>query len=260
MSVLREICGKKTLHVEQQKTKTSLDELKSIIAEAPSPRGFINAIKNHKQTAIIAEVKKASPSKGIIRKDFDPSAIAKSYEKAGAACLSVLTDAPYFQGSDEYFKQVRGAVKLPLLRKDFMVDPYQIYESRAMDADCILIIMAALTDEMAKTLYDLATQLGMDALVEVHDREELERALDLNPQMVGINNRNLKTLEVDVQTSHDFADLMPDNVVKIAESGIDSPQTIQTLEKSGYDGFLIGESLMRQPCIETALATLLQNN
>lgn len=258
MSVLNEICERKAEHVAQQKSIVSLNALKDLIeAKAPTPLGFINAIKNHDKTAIIAEVKKASPSKGIIREDFNPTAIAKAYAAGGAACLSVLTDAPYFQGSDQYFADVRAAVNLPLLRKDFMIDPYQIYESRALGADCILLIMAALSDETAQELYDLSAQLGMDVLVEIHDEVELERALKLNPAMVGVNNRNLKTLKVDVQTSYDFAPQMPDMVVKIAESGIDSPQTIKNLQKSGYNGFLVGESLMRQPCVKTALQTLI---
>lgn len=257
MSVLLEICARKAKHVQAQKDKISLEELISKHEEAPAPIPFVKAIKDNKETAIIAEVKKASPSKGIIRKDFDPVQIAQQYKRAGATCLSVLTDQPYFQGTDEYFENIRAVVDLPMLRKDFMVDPYQIFESRVMGADCILLIMAALEDEMAADLYELSVDLGMDVLVEIHNKEELERALKLNPAMIGVNNRNLKTLHVDVKTSHDLAHNMPDTVVKIAESGIDSNETIKNLQKSGYQGFLIGESLMRQPCVETALSTLL---
>lgn len=257
MSVLEEICTKKRAHVQAQKERTSLDDLKAQITSAPVPKGFINALKNHERTAIIAEVKKASPSKGIIRQEFNPVKIAQDYEIAGAACLSVLTDEPYFQGKDEYFRDIRAAVNLPMLRKDFIVDPYQIYESRALGADCILLIMAALSDRLATELYTLSASLGMDVLVEVHNEEELLRALTLNPEMVGVNNRNLKTLDVSVQTSHDLATKMPVSVVKIAESGIDSRQTIENLQNSGYQGFLIGESLMRQSDIKAALSTLI---
>lgn len=257
MSVLLEICARKAKHVEEQKAKVPLEILVDQMNAAPRPKPFINAIKTNEQTAIIAEVKKASPSKGVIREDFNPVQIAQDYQTAGATCLSVLTDEPYFQGTDEYFKAVRAAIDLPMLRKDFMIDPYQIFESRALGADCILLIMAALEDGMAEDLYELSVDLDMDVLVEIHNAEELERALKLNPAMVGVNNRNLKTLNVDVQTSHDLADQMPDTVVKIAESGIDSNETIKNLQNSGYEGFLIGESLMRQSCVKAALETLI---
>ncbi len=257
MSVLHEICDKKRLHVEAQKSKTSLEDIQARIHSAPAPKGFIKALQNASGPALIAEVKKASPSKGIIREDFNPAEIAKSYKSGGATCLSVLTDAPYFQGSDEIFTTVRNAIDLPMLRKDFMIDPYQIYESRAMGADCILIIMAALDDSLAKELYDLSENLGMDALIEVHNASELERAARLNPKMIGVNNRNLKTLSVDIQTSFDLLKLIPSNVVKIAESGIAEAGTIQKLNSQGYKGFLVGESLMRQENIEAATTALL---
>ncbi len=257
MSVLDEINARKSEHVQAQKSLISLDKLKDIIKESPAPRGFFSALKNAPTPAVIAEVKKASPSKGVIREDFDPVDIARIYEQSGATCLSVLTDEPYFQGCDDYLKQIRKTATLPLLRKDFMIDPYQIYESRALGADCILLIMAALSDEKAKTLYDLSCDLDMDVLVEVHNKEELERALLLNPQIIGVNNRNLKTLEVNLQTSHDLSDFIPQNTLKISESGINSPETIKELQNSGYNTFLIGESLMRQPCISTALQKLI---
>lgn len=257
MSKLLEICGKKKLHVAAQKASVSLDDLKAQIEDAPAPRGFINALKDADGPALIAEVKKASPSKGIIRSDFDPVDIARGYERGGASCLSVLTDVPYFQGSDAYFKDVRAAVDLPMLRKDFMIDAYQIYESRAMGADCVLIIMAALEDSQAKDLYDLSSALGMDVLVEVHDANELERSARLDPQMIGVNNRNLKTLSVDLQTSRDLISDFPADCLKVAESGISDPQTISEFYALGYTAFLVGESLMRVDNVEKATRTLL---
>lgn len=258
-SVLSEICEKKRLHVEKKKQETPLSVLKDLIKTAPPAISFSAALHTQaqKSTAIIAEVKKASPSKGIIRSDFNPAEIAKAYENHGAACISVLTDEPYFQGHDEYFKAVRGAVNLPLLRKDFMIDPYQIYESRVMGADCILLIMAALSDDEAQELYDLSLGLGMEALIEVHDSEECARAIKLSPLMIGVNNRNLKTLSVDIETSRQLAKEIPHNIIKISESGLESPQTLKALKKNGYSGFLIGESLMRQVDIGQALKELI---
>ncbi len=259
-SVLQEICEKKRAHVERQKSLQPQSEMESLAQSMPPAKGFIDALQNAKGAALIAEVKKASPSKGIIRENFDPLKIAQSYERAGASCLSVLTDTPYFQGSDEYFKAVREAVALPMLRKDFMIDPYQIYESRALGADCILLIMAALDDEMAKELYDLSTALGMDVLIEIHNLEELERSKALNPRMVGVNNRNLKTLNVDIQTSFDLLKHIPESALKVAESGISEAKTIQDLHSAGYKAFLVGESLMRQENIENAVKALLTQN
>lgn len=260
MNTLDRICADKRVHVEAQKQRISLDELKLQIEKAPSPKGFIRQIldfKSNVKTALITEVKKASPSKGVIRVDFDPVAIAKTYEASGAACLSVLTDEPYFQGTDEYFTAIRKEVSLPMLRKDFMIDPYQIYESRALSADCILIIMAALSDEMAHELYDLSRSLGMDVLVEVHDHDELRRAINMNPQMIGVNNRNLKTLDVDLQNGLSMAKDIPDSVVKIGESGIYSRDDLSLFQDAGFDGFLIGESLMREDNIASAVEKLL---
>lgn len=255
-NVLDEICAKKRTHVAQQKAIAPLAEITSKINAAPAPLGFINALRAKDFPAIIAEVKKASPSKGVIREDFNPEDIAITYEDNGAACLSVLTDAPYFQGSDAIFKQVRAVSTLPMLRKDFMVDPYQIYESRAMGADCILIIMAALDDALAQDLYALATDLGMDALIEIHNEAELHRALKFSPHMIGVNNRNLKTLDVDVQTSIDLSSQIPDSAVKVAESGLKDHATLCALQKHGYHSFLIGESMMRQNDIGAALQSL----
>lgn len=259
MSVLEEICARKAEHVEAQKTAQSLEDLKVKITEQPAPRGFIQRLKNvgAQGIALITEVKKASPSKGIIREDFDPAAIAKIYEDSGAACLSVLTDTPYFQGTDDDFIAARKAVSLPMIRKDFMINEYQIYESRVMGADCILLIMAALSDSKAKDLYDLSTELGMDVLVEIHDENELQRAIEMNPEMIGVNNRNLKTLDVNVQTSHDLLAQIPGHITKISESGLKDFETVSALQKSGYAGFLVGESLMREEDIAAALHRLI---
>ncbi|PZO84362.1 MAG: indole-3-glycerol phosphate synthase TrpC [Micavibrio aeruginosavorus] len=255
-TVLDRICADKRVHVDAKKAQTPLAVLLDQIEECPPTRGFINALRVQ-SPALIAEVKKASPSKGIIREDFDAVEIAKIYEANGAACLSVLTDEPYFQGRDEYLTAVRAAVDIPLLRKDFMIDPYQVYEARTLGADCILLIMAALDDTLAKDLYALATSLSMDTLFEVHDEEELDRALALNPQMVGVNNRNLKTLHVDLGTGMNLSGSFPEGIVTVAESGIADNPTLQTFSAAGYNAFLIGESLMRQSDIGAATRAIL---
>jgi len=256
-TVLDRICADKRDHIRLKQTQTPLAVLQAQVKDLPPTRGFIRALSN-KSTALIAEVKKASPSKGIIRADFDPVTIAKIYEAHGASCLSILTDEPYFMGKDEYLQQIRKTVSLPLLRKDFMLDEYQVYESRVLGADCILLIMAALTDDQAKALYGCATSLDLDTLFEVHDEDELHRALPLSPKMVGVNNRNLKTLEVDLGTGLNLAASIPDTVLKVAESGIDA-QTLPVFASAGYSAFLIGESLMRQPDIGAAVDTLLNH-
>jgi len=260
MNKLTEICQKKAEHVAAKKSATSLDDLRLKIADAPKPRGFLCRLMQEDGTALITEIKKASPSKGIIRADFDPVSIAKIYEENGASCLSVLTDEPYFQGHDGYLIAVKDAVSLPILRKDFMIDPYQIYESRALGADCILIIMAALDDDMVKRLYNTAVDLQMDVLIEVHNLEELERAVKINPMMIGVNNRNLKTLKVDLQTSSDLLPHIPDTCLKVAESGIETNSHIRDFANAGYKAFLVGESLMRQDDIGLAVRTLLDKN
>lgn len=257
-TVLDEICARKAEHVAARKAEFPLEELTPRLDEMTPCRGFIKAIQNQTDPAIIAEVKKASPSKGVIREDFDPVIIAKAYENAGATCLSVLTDGPYFQGADEYLIEVKKNVQIPVLRKDFMIDPYQIIESRLLGADCILIIMAALTDTQAADLYELATDLGMDVLVEIHNEEEMERALKLKPAMIGVNNRNLKTLDVDIQTSYEMLAKFPGNTIKVAESGISKSDTIYDLHSKGYEAFLVGESLMREQDIAAALHNLLK--
>ncbi len=258
-TVLEKICADKRQHVDAKKVQTPLNDLKSMVQDSDLTRGFIQALQNKSKDgyALITEVKKASPSKGIIRTDFNPIEIAKTYQTNGAACLSVLTDEPYFQGHDDYFKAIRANVSLPMLRKDFMIDLYQIYESRVMGADCILLIMACLTDEMAADMFALSTDLSMDVLFEVHDEEELKRALALNPKMLGVNNRNLKTLDVSLQTGLGLANEIPDHILKVAESGISHPDEMKRFAEAGYNAFLIGESLMKQDDIGAELNKLL---
>ncbi|PCJ99733.1 MAG: indole-3-glycerol-phosphate synthase [Zetaproteobacteria bacterium] len=257
MNTLQQICAKKTEHIAYKKSLRSLADLQYLTAEQPLPCGFLGKMKRSKDIALIAEVKKASPSKGIIREDFDPVSIARIYKESGASCLSVLTDEPYFQGHDDFLVSIKKSVDIPVLRKDFIIDPYQVFESRALGADCILLIIAALDDVMARELYETAVGLGMDILVEVHDLEELERSFKLNPMMIGVNNRNLKTLEVDVSTSLQLSLNIPDTTYKISESGIGTNDMITKLKSVGYQGFLVGESLMREDDIQGAVHKLL---
>ncbi len=259
MNTLEKICADKRDHIARKKAQTSLNDLRAQIDAQEPPRGFIRGLSKRKP-AIIAEVKKASPSKGIIRADFDAPVIGKIYEDNGAACLSVLTDEPYFQGHDDYLKAVKQAVSLPLLRKDFMVDPYQIIESRALGADCILLIMAALDDSLAQALYDEAVALNMDVLIEVHDAQELDRALNLSIDpahaMIGVNNRNLKSLAVDKKTGLELSLRIPRDFIAVAESGLEGASDIALFSEAGYKAFLIGESLMRQDDIGAALKNI----
>ena len=250
--VLAKICADKKKHVAEKKRKLDLSNL-------PPTRGFKRHVLNKKSSGVIAEIKKASPSKGVLRDDFDPATHARQYEHAGAACLSVLTDTPYFQGRDEDLAAARNACALPVLRKDFIIDPWQVEESRVLGADCILIIMAAVDDALAQSLYDSAQGLRMDVLMEVHDKPELDRALALKTPnaILGINNRNLKTLNVTLQTSMDLIRSIPVGRAVISESGIKSPADLQTLKKAGFSGFLIGETFMTAPDPGAALLTLL---
>lgn len=259
--VLSRICEAKLKHVAKQQRTISEHTLESIIKTVSAPRGFHAALKNKaqaKQVGLIAEVKKASPSKGIIREDFHPVDIAKAYVQGGAACISVLTDVPFFQGEDSYLVDVRSAVKLPILRKDFMLEPYQIKESRALGADCILLIMAALSDAQAQELESAALELGMDVLVEVHNAEECERALRLKSRLLGVNNRNLKTLEVNLNTTESLAPLVPAGYTLVCESGIHTHKDIMVMHQAGVYCFLVGESLMREIDVAEATKRLIQ--
>lgn len=247
--VLAEICAKKREHVAA--VKRSLD-----LSNTSPVRGFKKSLTDT-PSHIIAEIKKASPSKGVLRHDFDPALHAKQYEAAGAACLSVLTDEPYFQGKNDDLIAARAACALPVLRKDFMIDPWQVEEARYLGADCILIIMAAVDDALAQDLYDTATGLGMDVLIETHDQPEMDRAIALKADdaILGINNRNLKTLAVTLDTSMAMIRALPKNRVVVSESGIHSKADLEMLRKAGFSGFLIGEAFMTKPDPGAALLT-----
>ena len=246
--ILTTILARKADEIAERSARVSLADLRARVADAPPTRGFadaLNAMIAQGDPAVIAEVKKASPSKGVIRPDFRPADIAVSYEFGGAACLSVLTDVDFFQGADDYLRQARDACTLPVLRKDFTVDPYQVYEARALGADCILLIVAALDDGQLVDLSGLAMQLGMDVLVEVHDSDELERALQVPVPLVGINNRNLRTFEVSLDTTLAMKDAVPKDRLLVTESGIVVAQDVATMRDAGVNAFLVGETFMR---------------
>lgn len=258
--VLQKICDHKRLHIAARKVIAPLAQLEARARAAEKPRGFAQALRRKVAAGgwgLIAEIKKASPSKGLIRADFDPATLARAYEQGGATCLSVLTDEPYFQGKDDYLVQAKAACALPALRKDFMLDPYQVVEARAIGADCILLIMAALDVPQARELAELAHRWGMDVLIEVHDGAELDLALQVPSDLVGINNRNLKTLQVDLQTTVDLAPRVPKDRTLVAESGIDSRVDLTRMAAAGASCFLIGESFMRQPDVAQAVRKLL---
>ena len=258
-SILEKIKVYKLEHVARCKTEVPMDEMLSRAADAPDPRGFADRLRNdaHSGYGLIAEIKKASPSKGLIREDFDVGALARAYEEGGASCLSVLTDAPSFQGDDAYLMEARTACDLPVLRKDCLYDPYQVVEARALGADCILIIMASVSDAEAAELEETAFAHGMDVLVEVHNSEELERASLLSSPLLGINNRDLNTFEVTLETTRRLARMVPEGKLIVAESGLFEPEDLEDLSRYGARSFLIGESLMRQEDVASATRHIL---
>lgn len=260
MNKLDEICATKRDEVKARKAAVSLAELEARARQQTPPRGFRAALeaKAAQGFGLIAEIKKASPSKGLIRADFDPPAHARAYEAGGAACLSVLTDAPYFQGHEDYLVAARAACTLPVLRKDFMVDPWQVLEARALGADAILVIMSALDDGLAAEIEDTALALGMDVLIETHDAEELQRAVALRSRLIGVNNRNLKDFSVDFARTYELVDQAPAGCTFIAESGLGSHADLQAMAAHGVRCFLVGESLMRQADVEAATRHLLE--
>jgi len=247
-TILKKIIDRKWEEVKERSAKVSINELASQAKHADAPRGFKRAMEAkiaNGEPAVIAEIKKASPSKGVLREHFVPADIAKSYEAAGAACLSVLTDADFFLGGEDYLKQARAACSLPVIRKDFIVDPYQVVEARAIEADCVLLIVSALSDSQMKELNDCALELGMDVLVEVHDEAEFERAMDLPPNILGINNRNLHTFDLTLDTTFDLLPKVPQDTLLVTESGILSPDDVKVMRDKNVHSFLVGEAFMR---------------
>ena len=259
MSQLAAILEHKRTEVAQRKAQRPLADIEAEAAEQPPPRGFVAALRRTVaagKPAVIAELKKASPSKGLIRADFDPPALARSYQAAGAACLSVLTDEKHFQGADEHLRQARAAVSLPVLRKEFIIDAYQVAESRALGADCILLIVSALAADDLESLHQQARALGLEVLVEVHDANELQTALSLNPELIGINNRNLKTFETRIETTLDLLDQIPKDVLVVTESGFHHRHQVQRMRTQGVNAFLVGEAFMRAADPGAALTDL----
>jgi len=261
--VLARILGDKRRFIATRKVERSLAALEREAAQTSAPRGFIQALRAapaRGHYGLIAEIKRASPSRGLIRADFDPVALAQAYDAGGASCLSVLTDEPYFQGHDEHLVAARAAVALPVLRKDFILDPYQVVESRALGADCILLIMAAIDDSAAAEIEATALDLGMDVLIEVHDEGEAGRAGKLRSRLVGINNRNLATLDIDLATSERLVPLLPSDALIVSESGLREPANLARMDRAGIGCFLVGESLMRAPDVAAATRALLDPN
>jgi len=259
-TVLRRICDRKLEEIAERKAVTGLDVVKDRALTADAPRGFIRALEAHRDRGVpgvIAEIKKASPSKGVIRADFDPVSIATSYEQGGAACLSVLTDIDFFQGADAYLQAARAATRLPAIRKDFTLDAYQVWESRALGADAILLIVACLEDRQLAHLFEEATLAGLDLLVEVHDQAELERALKLDINLVGINNRDLHTFDTRLDTTIELLGHVPEDVTVVTESGFHSASDMRMMLEHTVSTFLIGESFMREPSPGLALATMI---
>jgi len=258
-TILDEILAHKAHEVTERRRRCSLADLEAAIADAGPTRGFVQQLLDtvgRGDPAVIAEVKKASPSKGVIRADFRPVDVARSYQAAGAACLSVLTDEKYFQGSDTYLEEIRAAVDLPLLRKDFIVDPYQIAESRLIGADCILLIVSALSQQALEDFHQQANELRLDVLIEVHDAAELDRALRLDPQLIGINNRNLKTFETSLENTFALLNSIPEDVLVVTESGIHTREDVSAMRDRQVNAFLVGEAFMRETDPGLALKTL----
>ena len=258
--ILKKILARKREEVAERRRRTPLEELTRFVDAAPAVRPFLQALRDRihgGEAAVIAEIKKASPSKGVLRPDFDPAAIARTYEGAGATCLSVLTDHDFFQGHEAHLEDARAACGLPVLRKDFIIDPYQIYEARVMGADCILLIVSALGDVNLKDLLMLAHELGMNALVETHDAAELERALALDAELIGINNRDLRSFETRLETTLDLLERVPADRLLVTESGIHTPEDVQRMRRAGVQAFLVGEALVKAPDPGAALTELM---
>lgn len=246
--ILKTIIKRKEQEIDNRVKLKSIEQMIASAKEALPVRGFVDSMQTrlaNNEPAIIAEIKKASPSKGLIREDFKPAEIAKSYQEGGASCISVLTDIDFFKGSDAYLKQARAACDLPVIRKDFMIDPYQVYEARAMGADCILLIVSVLDDMKMNQLYTLATALGMDVLIEVHDEEELQRSLPLGAKLVGINNRNLRNFDTSLNTTIKMLDQIPDDRIVVTESGIHTTEDVTLMRDNDVNAFLVGEAFMR---------------
>ena len=259
--ILVKILNRKHEEVAERSASVSIDDLKQQCENADPVRGFISSIENkinNNQSAVIAEIKKASPSKGLLRENFEPAEIARSYAEHGAACLSILTDKDYFQGDEEYLKQARSACQLPVIRKDFIIDPYQVYEARAINADCILLIVSALQDNDLQALFDLAHALGMDVLMEVHDEQEMLRALKTGARLIGINNRNLRTFDTSLDTTLSMTGMVSDDHILVTESGIHSRTDVQLMRDNGVSAFLVGEAFMRAENPGEKLAELFQ--
>ncbi len=246
--ILKKIVRRKREEIAERSGRLPLRELAAGLEVMDPPRGFADAIQSRidaGQAGVIAEIKKASPSKGVLREDFRPTDIARSYQQGGAACLSVLTDIDFFQGNDDYLKQARAACTLPVIRKDFIIDPYQVYEARAIGADCILLIVACLDDAGLHELNDLAHELGMDVLIEVHDAEELDRSLQVENRLLGINNRNLRSFKVNLTTTLELLPRIPRGRIPVTESGIHTPEDVRLMRDNRVDAFLVGEAFMR---------------
>ena len=260
-NALTQICEEKRAYVESCKSHTPVSSLQRIIKNGPGSRGFLKSLSHSSQDGygLIAEIKKASPSAGLIRKSFDPEGLAKEYQRGGATCLSVLTDTPYFQGEDEHLILARSATNIPVLRKDFIIDPYQVIEARAIGADCVLLIMAQLDIGLAKELEALALELGMDVLIEIHSAEELDQAMNLKSRLLGINNRNLKTLKTDITTTVQLAPMVPSDYLLVCESGLKTASDLALMAKSGPRCFLIGEAFMCQSNVHAAVKKILAN-